>query len=116
MVTRYTVDTENTLWYTFTMTKTTLVTLVVILILILGCALPNQALEVKVERTLLDVPTIDDPARQVYMIEYQVWGELPHFIFIPQEEWTNEREAELIREDILERGAAEPEEEIIFIR
>lgn len=59
--------------------------------------------EVKVTRTLLPTPTIDEPERKVYQIEYVV-GELPpHFVYIPEKEWTKEKEAKLIKADIDKR-------------
>jgi hypothetical protein len=59
--------------------------------------------EVKVTRTLLSTPTIDDPSRHVYQIQYTV-GELPpHFVYIPEKEWTKEKEAKLIKADIEKR-------------
>ncbi|MBA7601990.1 hypothetical protein ES703_09075 [subsurface metagenome] len=66
---------------------------------------------VTVKRTELLVPTIDDPERKVYMIEYRS-GELPpKFLYIPVKEWTKELEAKLIKEDIEKRLKA-PEETI----
>lgn len=69
--------------------------------------------EVRVKRTLLLVPTIDDPERKVYQIEYRA-GELPpRFLYIPEKEWTKEKEAKLIKADIEKR--MEIPEEIITI-
>jgi hypothetical protein len=59
--------------------------------------------QVKVSRTLLSTPTIDQPDRKVYQIEYTV-GELPpHFVYIAQSEWTKEAEAKAIKADIEKR-------------
>ena len=67
--------------------------------------------EVRVKRTLLPVPTIDDPERKVYQVEYRA-GELPpRFIYIAEKEWTKEKEAELIKADI-EKRMEIPEETI----
>ncbi|MBA7479980.1 hypothetical protein ES707_15424 [subsurface metagenome] len=69
--------------------------------------------QVTVKRTEMLVPTIDDPERKVYMIEYRR-GELPpKFLYLPVKEWTKEKEAELIKEDIEKR--MEAPEEIIEI-
>lgn len=69
--------------------------------------------EVRVKRTLLPAPTIDDHERKVYQIEYRA-GELPpHFLYITEREWTKEKEAELIKKDIKKR--LETTEEIISI-
>ena len=66
---------------------------------------------VTVKRTELLVPTIDDPERKVWMIEYRS-GELPpKFLYIPVKEWSKELEAKLIKEDIEKRLKA-PEETI----
>ena len=60
-------------------------------------------------RTLLPTPTVDDPARKVYQIEYQA-GELPpHFIYIPETEWTAAKEKAMIRADMEKRIQAEQE-------
>jgi len=65
--------------------------------------------QVTVKRTEMLVPTIDDPERKVYMIEYRS-GELPpKFLYIPVKEWTKELEAKMIKEDIEKRLKA-PEE------
>lgn len=65
--------------------------------------------QVTVKRTELLVPTIDDPERKVYMIEYRS-GELPpRFLYIPVAEWTKEKERELLKADIEKRLKA-PEE------
>jgi len=67
--------------------------------------------QVTVKRTEMLVPTIDDPERKLYMIEYRS-GELPpKFLYIPVKEWTKEKEAAMIREDIEKRMKA-PEETI----
>ena len=67
--------------------------------------------QVTVKRTKMLVPTIDDPEREVYMIEYRS-GELPpRFLYIPVKEWTKEEEAKLIKADIEKRLKA-PEETI----
>ncbi len=59
--------------------------------------------EVRVKRTLLDTPDVADPTRKMYMIEYQV-GELPPgFVYIPQKEYTPEKEATAIKADIKKR-------------
>lgn len=65
--------------------------------------------EVRVKRTLLPTPTIDDPQRRTYQIEYQA-GELPpHFIYITEKEWTKEKEAAAIKADIHKRVTAPTE-------
>jgi hypothetical protein len=68
-----------------------------------------MAQEVKVKRTLLPTPTIDDPERKIYQIEYQA-GELPpHFVYITEKEWTKEKEAAAIKADIKKRVEAPSE-------
>lgn len=65
--------------------------------------------QVAVKRTKMLIPTIDDPERQVYMIEYRR-GELPpKFLYLPVKEWTKEKEIELIKADI-EKRLKTPEE------
>ncbi|MBA7579741.1 hypothetical protein ES708_21617 [subsurface metagenome] len=69
--------------------------------------------QVTVKRMEMLVPTIDDPERKVYMIEYRS-GELPpKFLYIPVKDWTKELEAKMIKEDIEKR--LEAPEEIIEI-
>lgn len=59
--------------------------------------------EVRVKRTLLPTPTIDDPERKTYQIEYRA-GELPpHFVYLTEKEWTKEKEAALIKADLKKR-------------
>lgn len=59
--------------------------------------------DVTVKRTLLNTPTMDDPNRKVYQIEYRV-GELPpHFVYIPEKEYTKEKEALVIKADLKKR-------------
>ena len=84
------------------------------LVTVLGCgASGSDTLEVKVERTLLPAPSIDDSDRKVYMIEYQITGDSTHFIYIPEKEWTKEKEAALIKADMKKR--LEITEEIITL-
>uniref|UniRef100_A0A6H1ZT91 Uncharacterized protein n=1 Tax=viral metagenome TaxID=1070528 RepID=A0A6H1ZT91_9ZZZZ len=62
-----------------------------------------MAQQVRIKRTTLATPAIDDPERRTIQVEY-VAGELPpHFVFIPEKEWTKEREAELIKADMKKR-------------
>jgi len=62
-----------------------------------------MAQEVRVRRVLLPTPTIDEPERKIYQIEYQV-GELPPaFVYIPEKEWTKEKEAKAIKADMEKR-------------
>ena len=62
--------------------------------------------EVRVKRTLLNSATIDDPTRKVYMIEYQT-GELPpKFLYIPEKDWSKEKELKLIAEDVKKRAVS----------
>jgi len=69
--------------------------------------------EVRVRRTTLPTPTIDDPERKIIQIEYRA-GELPpHFIYIPEKEWTKEKEAAAIKADMKKR--LETTEETISI-
>ena len=65
--------------------------------------------EVRITRILLATPAIDDPERKVYQIQYQA-GELPpHFIYIPEKEWTKEKEVGLIKADMKKRIEATTE-------
>ena len=62
-----------------------------------------MAQDVTVKRTLLPAPDLSDPARRIYQIQYQA-GELPpHFIYIPEKEYTKDKEAAAIKSDIAKR-------------
>jgi len=62
-----------------------------------------MAQQVRIKRTTLPTPTIDDPERKTIQVEYAA-GELPpHFIFIPEKEWTKELEADRIKADLKKR-------------
>ena len=59
-----------------------------------------MAQEVEVTRTLLPAPTPDDPERRIYQIQYRVGMLPPHFVYIPEKEWTEKKEKEAIQADI----------------
>ena len=62
-----------------------------------------MAQTVTVKRTLLPAPDLADPGRRIYQIQYQA-GELPpHFIYIPEKDWTNDKETAAIKADIDKR-------------
>ena len=69
--------------------------------------------EVTVKRTLLPTPTVDDPERKTYQIEYRVGELAPGFIFITEKEYTKAKEVELIKADIKRRLEVKPETIII---
>jgi hypothetical protein len=59
--------------------------------------------QVAISRILLPTPTIDDPERKVYQIQYTA-GELPpHFIYMPEKEWSKDKELKAIKQDIEKR-------------
>lgn len=65
-----------------------------------------MAQTVSVKRTLLPAPDLADPGRKIYQVQYQA-GELPpHFIYIPEKDWTKEKETKMIRDDIDKRMGA----------
>lgn len=65
--------------------------------------------DVKVTRTKVKVPTVDDPEREVYQIMYRS-GELPpRFVFIPVKDYTEELEKEKIKADLEKRQASKEE-------
>jgi hypothetical protein len=65
--------------------------------------------EVRIKRTELNSPTLEDADRKVYQIEYRS-GELPpRFLFIPKADWTADKEKEMIREDLKARAEAKEE-------
>jgi hypothetical protein len=59
--------------------------------------------EVRVRRTLVNTPTVDDPNRKVYQIMYTV-GELPPaFVYVPEKGYTKEKETAAIKADLADR-------------
>ncbi len=68
-----------------------------------------MAQTVIVKRTLLPAPDLADPGRKIYQVMYQA-GELPpHFIYIPEKEFTKEKEATMIKADMAKAMSATPE-------
>lgn len=59
--------------------------------------------EVVVHRTLLDTPTVDDPTRRTYMIQYQSGQLPPAFVYLPEKGYTKEKEAAAIKADLAKR-------------
>jgi hypothetical protein len=61
-------------------------------------------LEVRIiSRQLLAVPALDDPARKVYAVVYQV-GELPPgFVYVPEKGYSKEKETAAIKKHFEDR-------------
>lgn len=67
-----------------------------------------EAEEVRVRRTEIMVPVAEgEPSAMIY-VTYTVKDLPPGLITISKAEWTAEKEADLIREDIKKRRAAKP--------
>lgn len=67
-----------------------------------------EAEEVRIRRTEIMVPTAEgEPAAMVYTT-YIVKDLSPGLVTIPKTEWSSEKEADLIREDIKKRREAKP--------
>jgi len=67
-----------------------------------------EAEEVRIRRTEIMVPTAEGaPAAMIY-VTYIVKDLPPGLVTIPKTEWTSEKEAELIREDVKKRREAKP--------
>jgi len=64
--------------------------------------------EVRVSRTEIRLPLAEGGVEPTISITYFVKGLSPGLISIPKKEWTPEKEANLIREDIKKRRAAKP--------
>jgi hypothetical protein len=60
----------------------------------------QETQQAQVTRTLLPAPTIDDPGRMVYQLEYQVGTLPPHFVYCEKSKWNEKEEKRLIQEDI----------------
>ena len=67
-----------------------------------------EAEEVSIRRTEIMVPTAEGPAAAMIYVTYTTRDLPPGLITIAKEEWTEEKEAELIRKDIEARRAAKP--------
>lgn len=68
----------------------------------------EEAEEVRVSRTEIMTPTRDGPPVLMVHTTYFVRGLVPGLVSLPKEEWSEEREAELIREDIKKRRKEKP--------
>lgn len=56
--------------------------------------------QVAVTRTLLPAPSIDEPGRMVYQIQYQIGTLPPHFVYCEKSKWNEKEEKRLISEDL----------------
>jgi hypothetical protein len=65
--------------------------------------MPNEGQQVEVTRTELPSPTVDNPKRMVYQIEYRIGTLPPHFVYCEKSKWTEKEEKKLIQEDIKKR-------------
>lgn len=66
---------------------------------------PKPGTQVRVTRTELPAPALDDPGKIIIQVQYQV-GELPpRFLHIAKKDWTAAKEAELIKADLAKRMA-----------
>ncbi len=59
---------------------------------------PQQ--QVRVTRTELPTPTLDNPAKVTLQVQYQVGMLPPRFLYFDKEQWTKEREAAAIKGDL----------------
>lgn len=69
---------------------------------------PEVAEEVTIRRTKIMVPAVEGEAEAMVYITYSTKDLPPSLITIPEKEWTAEKEAELIREDIKKRRETKP--------
>ncbi len=68
--------------------------------------MPEQQTQVRVRRTELPAPSLDNPGKIIVQIEYQV-GELPpRFLYLDKAQWSKEKEAALIKADLAKRMGA----------
>lgn len=68
----------------------------------------EAAEEVTIRRSKIMVPTADAGAETMIYITYSTKDLPPGLITIPEKEWTAEKEAELIREDVKKRRETKP--------
>jgi len=64
--------------------------------------------EVQVRRSRIALPTTEGEPQATIYVTYTVKGLTPGLITIPEKEWSAEREAELIRDDIKKRRETGP--------
>ena len=64
--------------------------------------------EVRIRRTEVEVPQPVGPPKIMIYTSYVVADLPPSYIVMPKEEWTEEKEAELIRQDVKRRREAKP--------
>ena len=70
--------------------------------------MPQEPQQVQITRTLLPAPTIDDPGRMVYQIQYQAGTLPPHFVYCDKAKWNEKEEKRLIQEDIKKQLETRP--------
>ena len=69
---------------------------------------PKEAEEVTIRRTKIMVPSAGAGAEAIVYITYSTKDLPPGLITIPEKEWSEEKEAELIRKDVKRRREAKP--------
>jgi len=67
-----------------------------------------EAEEVQVRRSRIVLPTAEGEPQAMIYVTYTVKGLTPGLMTIPEKEWTTEKEAELIREDVKKRRETAP--------
>ncbi len=67
-------------------------------------ASPQQ--QVRVSKIEIAQPTLDNPKRVVYQIQYQAGMLPPRFLYMDKDQWTKEREAAAIKGDLAKTLAA----------
>lgn len=65
--------------------------------------------EVQVTRMEIPAPTAEKPDRVIYQIAYQQGTLPPHFVYIPKDDWSAEKEKKAIQDDIKKRGQVQTE-------
>jgi len=70
---------------------------------------PEEAEEVTISRTEINVPQVTGSPKTMLYITYSTKDLPPGLIQIPKDEWTKELEVERIREDLKKRRETAPE-------
>ncbi len=56
--------------------------------------------QVRVTRTEIPTPTLDNPAKVTVQVQYQVGMLPPRFLYFDKKDWTKEKEAAAIKADL----------------
>ncbi len=59
--------------------------------------------QVRIKRTDLPAPDLEDPLKIIVQIQYQVGDLPPRFLYLNKKDWSDAKEKELIKADLKKR-------------